>query len=361
MRITKTNPILAIFNDFLIDSPLPTNINYFWSFGSLLGLNMVIVIISGITLAMHYSNHTSLAFNSIEHIMRDVNMGWLIRYVHANGASFFFIFVYLHIARGLYYGSYRSPRALLWNIGVIIFLIMMASFWPSWYIDKLDTVMLSSLPFIQPKTLAIKRIGPHNKDILDQLIIGLLGNWWGNRIPSKKRFSYRFQIDQEKHNKQYLSWLTNFFYIRGYCQSPYPKRIFRGNRLYSRLTLFTFTNLDWVFNGFYYYDSQNKIFKKRVPLWIKHYFTPISLATWIMQNGSIIKEQGVLITTNCFTKEECLFLANLLTELFDLKTSVVSAGFPNQWSICICKSSLSKLKLLIGPYMIGNMYRKFFY
>ena len=127
MKITKTNPILAILNDFLIDSPLPYNINYFWNFGSLLGLNMLIVIISGITLAMHYSNHTSLAFNSVEHIVRDVNMGWLIRYVHANGASFFFIFVYLHIARGLYYGSYRYPRGLLWNIGVIIFLIMMAT------------------------------------------------------------------------------------------------------------------------------------------------------------------------------------------------------------------------------------------
>lgn len=127
MKITKKNPILALVNDYLIDSPAPTNLSYFWNFGSLLGLNLVIMIVSGITLAMHYSNHASLAFHSVEHIMRDVNMGWLIRYIHSNGASFFFIFVYLHIARGLFYGSYRSPRGMLWNIGVLIYLIMMAT------------------------------------------------------------------------------------------------------------------------------------------------------------------------------------------------------------------------------------------
>lgn len=127
MKITKRNPIQAIVNDFLIDSPSPSNINYFWNFGSLLGINLVIMIITGIALAMHYTPHVNLAFASVEHIMRDVNYGWLLRYIHANGASIFFILVYLHIGRGLYYGSYRSPRNLLWFIGVGIFLAMMAT------------------------------------------------------------------------------------------------------------------------------------------------------------------------------------------------------------------------------------------
>ena len=127
------NPYITIVNSYLIDSPIPQNINYLWTFGSLLGLNFVIVIISGITLAMHYTSDSLLAFHSVEHIMRSVQMGWLIRFVHANCVSLFFVCVYLHIGRGLYYGSYRAPRQLLWIIGVIIFIVMMACYGPSWY------------------------------------------------------------------------------------------------------------------------------------------------------------------------------------------------------------------------------------
>ena len=127
MKITKSNPILSQVNSYLIDSPLPTNISHFWSFGSLLGQNQIILIISGVSLAMHYTPSVSEAFNSVEHIMRDVNNGWFLRYLHANGASFFFIFVYMHMGRGIYYGSYRSPRTLLWGIGVVIYIQMMAT------------------------------------------------------------------------------------------------------------------------------------------------------------------------------------------------------------------------------------------
>lgn len=123
----RKSPIIAQVNDYIIDSPSPVNQSYFWGFGSQLGLNQVIMIITGVTLAMHYTPHIDLAFNSVEHIMRDVNNGWQIRYIHANGASFFFIFVYLHIGRGLFYGSYRSPRAQLWCLGVTIFIVMMAT------------------------------------------------------------------------------------------------------------------------------------------------------------------------------------------------------------------------------------------
>jgi ubiquinol-cytochrome c reductase cytochrome b subunit len=127
MRILKSHPILSLVNSYVVDSPQPANISYMWNFGSLLGLCLIIQILTGIFLAMHYSPNVDLAFASVEHIMRDVNYGWAVRYAHANTASFFFICVYLHIARGLYYGSYRSPRTLLWAIGVIIFILMMAT------------------------------------------------------------------------------------------------------------------------------------------------------------------------------------------------------------------------------------------
>lgn len=127
MAVRKTNPYLSLANSYLIDSPQPSSINYWWNLGSLLGLCLVIQIASGIFLAMHYSSNIELAFDSVEHIMRDVNAGWLIRYIHANGASFFFICMYLHIAKALYYGSYKTPRVLVWSIGVIIFVVTIAT------------------------------------------------------------------------------------------------------------------------------------------------------------------------------------------------------------------------------------------
>ena len=127
MTFRKSNVYLNLVNSYLIDSPQPSSINYWWNLGSLLGLCLVIQIITGIFIAMHYSSNIELAFSSVEHIMRDVQGGWILRYCHANGASFFFGCMYMHIAKGLYYGSYRSPRTLTWIIGVIIFVATIAA------------------------------------------------------------------------------------------------------------------------------------------------------------------------------------------------------------------------------------------
>lgn len=126
MRILKTHVLLRLVNSYVVDSPQPANISYLWNFGSLLATCLIIQILSGAFLAMHYQAHVDFAFDSVEHIMRDVNSGYILRYVHANVASFFFIFVYMHVARGLYYSSYKSPRVLVWSIGVIILILMMA-------------------------------------------------------------------------------------------------------------------------------------------------------------------------------------------------------------------------------------------
>ncbi len=120
-------PILSVVRGQLVDFPTPRNLNYWWTFGGILATMLVIQILTGIVLVMHFTPHTSMAFDSVEHIMRDVNWGWLLRWMHANGASFFFIAVYIHIFRGLYYGSYKAPREILWMIGVIIFIAMMAT------------------------------------------------------------------------------------------------------------------------------------------------------------------------------------------------------------------------------------------
>nr|UQJ78827.1 cytochrome b [Rasbora aprotaenia] len=153
--LRKTHPLTKIVNDALIDLPTPANISAWWNFGSLLGLCLITQILTGLFLAMHYTSDISTAFSSVVHICRDVNYGWLIRNMHANGASFFFICLYIHIARGLYYGSYLNKET--WNIGVVLFLLVMMtafvgyvlpwgqmSFWGATVITNL----LSAVPYV---------------------------------------------------------------------------------------------------------------------------------------------------------------------------------------------------------------------
>ena len=157
MWIDHRLPVFSMLDHTANDYPTPKNLSYMWNFGSLAGLSLVIMIVTGIVLTMNYTAHVDHAFGSVERIMRDVNHGWLIRYIHMNAASFFLIVVYIHIFRGLYYGSYKAPRELLWILGVVIFLLMMAtafmgyvlpwgqmSFWGATVITNL----FSAIPFV---------------------------------------------------------------------------------------------------------------------------------------------------------------------------------------------------------------------
>jgi ubiquinol-cytochrome c reductase cytochrome b/c1 subunit len=120
-------PIASLIHSSFVDYPTPRNLNYWWTFGGILSFMLGVQIVTGIVLVMHYTPHADMAFNSVEHIMRDVNYGWLLRYLHSNGAAMFFFAVYIHIFRGMYYGSYKEPREVLWILGVIIYLLMMAT------------------------------------------------------------------------------------------------------------------------------------------------------------------------------------------------------------------------------------------
>nr|YP_007506984.1 cytochrome b [Alauda arvensis]AFA33955.1 cytochrome b [Alauda arvensis] len=155
LNLRKNHPLLKIVNDSLIDLPTPSNISSWWNFGSLLGICLITQIVTGLLLAMHYTADTSLAFASVTHICRNVQFGWLIRNLHANGASFFFICIYFHIGRGIYYGSYLNKET--WNIGVLLLLALMAtafvgyvlpwgqmSFWGATVITNL----FSAIPYI---------------------------------------------------------------------------------------------------------------------------------------------------------------------------------------------------------------------
>jgi ubiquinol-cytochrome c reductase cytochrome b subunit len=273
MRILKTHVLLRLLNSYLVDSPQPANLTYLWNFGSLLGLCLILQILTGAFLAMHYTPNIDFAFNSVEHIMRDVNNGWLIRYIHANVASFFFIFVYAHIGRGLYYSSYKTPRVLLWSIGVIILILMIGTAFLGYvlpygqmslwglpklalntylflfilnYIDKECLDILFNEPYLYltysniinipisinskntfpagAKLFRIRadlRIGPHNKDILSIIFGSLLGN--GHAELRSKGNGTRICFFQEGSHISYLLWLHNLVANLGYCNPNIPK------------------------------------------------------------------------------------------------------------------------------------------
>lgn len=293
--------------------------------------------------------------------MRDVNYGWMIRYLHANTASFFFLFVYLHIGRGLYYGSYKAPRALVWSIGVIILILMMAYFGPK--CTDLDLLILQSsfLPFAAPRVRAIQRIGPHNKNILTLLICGMLGDWWCMRIKGKTHSSVRFYLEQGIVHSAYVKYCAKLLYDLGYSNSPEPVLVKKTGRSHLseeeqfnyRVVTYTYTSLNFIYDSFYKTIDGKLV--KVVPPFIGEYLTPFGLALWIMDDGSRQKGQGIMIATHSFSYQDVQFLANLLTELYGLKTSVVKSGIDNQWRINIWKESMPKLAEIVKPYMIPEM------
>jgi ubiquinol-cytochrome c reductase cytochrome b subunit len=179
-------PMRAIVNNHLIDYPTPGNISYYWGFGSLAGLMLVVQIVTGIFLAMHYTPHVDRAFSSVEHIMRDVNYGWLLRYLHANGASFFFVVVYLHMMRGLYYGSYAHPRAHLWASGVIIFILMIGTGFIG-YVLPFGQMSLWGATVITNLVSAVPRIG-------ESIVQWLWGGFSVDNATLNRFFSLHFTL-----------------------------------------------------------------------------------------------------------------------------------------------------------------------
>ena len=269
--------------------------------------------------------------------MRDVENGYIIRYLHANVASFFFIFVYAHIGRNIYYGSFKSPRTLVWSIGVIILILMMAIFtWPNWKNEILTSFIYNSfsigiipnqklnifskeepctappeweqikpLPFNKSRTKATLRIGPHNKEVIDIIICGMLGDWWVDKISGKNLDSYRFNIEQSIINSAYIHNLTLILFKSGYCARPFPtakpvektfKNIEPSLRFNYRLTLFTFSSFFWIYEAFYSKNLNHSLngyhpappakpgtLVKKVPFWIDEFLSPAQRADSLIE------------------------------------------------------------------------------
>lgn len=259
---------------------------------------------------------------------------------------------------------------MLWAIGVIIFIVMMAilKLWPNWeyYYTTFvcgQTIIVPVLPFNKARTKAICRIGPHNKDVLEVIICSMLGDFWADKIYGKRSDSVRFNVEQSISNSAYIHYLTLYFYNLGYCARPMPILIEKSDdkiekRFNYRLSLFTFTSFVWIYDEFYKsLDGKNV---KQVPLLISNYLSPLGLSHWIMQDGSFQKGQGINIATNSFSYQECQFLADILNQKYNLKTSVVKTGVDNQYRISIWKRSMPLLIRIVSPYIIPEMQYKLY-
>lgn len=418
MTLRKSNTYLSLVNSYLIDSPQPSSINYWWNVGSLLGLCLVIQLASGIFLAMHYSSNIELAFNSVEHIMRDVNAGWLIRYIHANGASFFFICLYLHIGKALYYGSYRSPRVLLWTIGVIIFILTMAtafmgyclvygqmSHWGNnfalnvitfiififtlidiismpiiWMIyhrlcrharnaEKLKIVAKGDMPARPASKYLITKDCTSRKSVTnfnepwpfkDTKILEIIyGSLLGDSHAEKRKGGKgtRITFYQEGSHEDYLLYLHSLIANLGFCNTKIPKISTRLGKKGKIRKIIRFTT--WTYDQFniihtLWYNEGKKI----LPYSLRNYFTPLALAIWIMDDGGKVGS-GLKLSTNNFTKEEVDYLVFLLKDIFNIDSNRQSAGCKDQYCIYIIADSMPTLVNIVKPYIIPSMKYKF--
>lgn len=359
-----TQPLLSVVQNHLISYPTPSNLTGNWNWGVLAGLCLVLQIATGIFLAMHYTAHVDLAFNSVQHIIRDVSNGWLLRYLHANGASLFFIVVYMHLFRGLYYTSYAQPRELVWLLGVIILLVMILTAFIGYvlpwglilaktelikirqlqsFLPELEFLFLSS--FYLPKISALKRVDPHKEEIYSMLTGSILGDGYAER----HGFGTRFHLHYSYKNVEYLNFLHKKFIENGYCSPKkikLTKTIGKNGVIYFSLRFRTYTFAS--FNEFYEnWYGNDKI--KKIPKNLSQFLTPFALAIWIIDDGSFTGF-GVNIATDSFSKEEVINLANLLNSKFQLNVSVQRQS--KYWRLYIPKKSMPTLIKLVDPFIV---------
>nr|YP_009710606.1 LAGLIDADG homing endonuclease [Amanita bisporigera]QFZ98554.1 LAGLIDADG homing endonuclease [Amanita bisporigera] len=210
-------------------------------------------------------------------------------------------------------------------------------------------ILSYTIPIFKPKTRAIKKIGPHNQDVISVIIGSLLGYSYGEKHGEGTRLSFQ----QEDSNMEYLMWFHKFFSERGYCSHIKPKfekRIGKKGKIiyFYRLKTFTFTSFNWIREMFY----KNGI--KIVPLNIGEFLTPLVLAIWIQDDGNRVSA-GLQISTNCFTFQEVELLCKILNEKYQLSPKPQSAGVPNQYIIYFPKNSMNNLSKLVKPYMVPSM------
>ena len=356
MRLHNKLQLLSVMNAHLVAYPTPMNLNWAWNGGSLAGIMLASQMLTGILLAMHYVSHVDYAFASVQHLMTDVPSGMILRYAHANGASLFFVVVYLHILRGMYYGSGAQPRELVWITGVVILLVMIITAFIGyvlpWGFDGPKCIVYGVVfgTKVPKRTKPTPTYGPLHVDVVSLLFGSLLGDSYAE----KRSGSTRVQFKQSVIHVDYLMWFHGFLAERGYCNPAKPtmkKTIGKGGKVYFYFRVSTWSTqaFNWIYDSFYI----NGV--KRVPLNIRDYLTPFALAVWIMDDGGW-DVSGLRLATDCFSIKDVMLLKSILEEVYGLKCSI-------QWKnkkplIYIFKESMPALRSIVLPHMVPSMYYK---
>jgi ubiquinol-cytochrome c reductase cytochrome b subunit len=352
MRLHNKVQLFSVVNSHLISYPTPMNLNYSWNWGSLAGLMLASQLVTGILLAMHYVGHVDYAFASVQHIMTDVPSGIVLRYAHANGASLFFIVVYVHILRGFYYGSGAQPRELVWITGVVILLVMIITAFIGYVLPwgltgpKCSVILCTAVVGSKRQKPTFHH-GPHNIDVISLLFGTLLGDTYAEKRSNSTRFSFK----QSSRHVEYLMWFHSFLADRGYCNPAKPTMktvLGKGGKVhyYYRINTYSSASFNWIHQVFY----PNGI--KIVPQNIATYLTPFALAVWIMDDGGV-RNNGMMLSTYCFSREDNVLLCSVLWELYGLKCTIHTKT--EEPSIYVWPETMDKLRFIVLPYIIPSM------
>lgn len=364
-------PVLSVVQNHLVRYPTPSNLNSNYNWGALAGLCQVLQIVTGIFQAMHYTAHVDLAFHSVQHLMRDVPNGWLLRYLHANGASLFFVVVYRHLFRALYYTSYASPREFVWLIGVVILLVMILTAFIGYVLpwgrlfapneqlavlfttfykkEKKDKVFKQEYSaFYTPRIQAKSRYGPHKKEIND-LIVGIM---LGDGHMEKHGLGCRFTLHMGAKSQELVEHIHNLLANNGYCSPKKPeskpaKPNKKTGKVYHTVHLktYTFGSFEYYHNEWYY----NNI--KVIPASLEHDLTRRALVYWFMADGNYTGF-NFNIRTYSFTESEVEQQAAVQRKKFNLKAGkCYNNKEKNWWKVIIYAESVPQFVKLVRPYI----------
>jgi ubiquinol-cytochrome c reductase cytochrome b subunit len=397
MRIHNKLQVLKVLNQHLISYPTPMNLNWNWSWGSLAGLLLSSQILTGILLAMHYTAHVDYAFASVQHLMTDVPSGIILRYGHANGASLFFVVVYLHILRGIYYSSGNQPREMVWITGVVILLLMIITAFIGYVLPwgqigpkclfyndgvALATVLLNAPPkskfkgdlgfayltftctmFSCAKRSALSDkdlVVLHNieKEILDIMIGCLLGD-----VHAEKRGNTRLTFKQKLDDKDWVLWLHSVLSKKNYCSNVVLKPFVSGKKqtpegevVYYAIKFNTYTDerLNVLYNMFYVVVNSKKT--KKLDSSLLHFLTPAAIAHWLADDGTR-RNGNSAFCTDSFDQESIDLLRYIFKHKYGIDT--IQYFHVNKYPrIQVSREHMPLFSSLIKPHLHSSMHYK---
>lgn len=375
----REQPVLTVVQNHLVRYPTPSNLNGNYNWGVQAGLCLVLQILTGIFLAMHYTAHVDQAFHSVQHQMRDVPNGWLLRYLHANGASLFFIVVYMHQFRALYYTSYASPREFVWLVGVVILQVMIQTafigYVQPWGLSNLaqyeqyffsgteynpikqcerlrgtfiTNAKREKFAFYTPRIPAEKRYGPHESEIVDLIIGIMLSEGYLEEHGNGVRLTLHFGAK----NINYLLYIHAILYSKGYCSDktpiikPMKKYKDKGQYFTIKLNTYTFGSFKPFRKEWYNADGV-----KVMPSNIRDMLNARVIRHMIMGDGNLTGKKAVYIATYAHTFTEVQLFVKALNFKFRGLNAQVRKHGSKYWKVYIPAKQGEQLHNIIRPYV----------